>query len=160
MDWVCSTLQEHESPLFRKLVTNIKSGSVVLIDHGFCSYHNIALCLQYQLDALMYLHSLRKVDLRRGKRLGKQDRLMSWSRESRNKYWSKRDWLALPNTLEVRVCRFQVKQNGMRTQTLWIATTLTDPKLYLKQTLAELYQCRWQVELFLRDIKTSMKPLA
>jgi len=99
-------------------------------------------------------------DLRRGKRLGKQDRLMSWSRESRNKYWSKRDWLALSNTLEVRVCRFQIKQNGMRTQTLWIATTLTDPKLYLKQTLAELYQCRWQVELFLRDIKRSMKPLA
>ena len=41
-------------------------------------------------------------------------------------------------------------------RTLWIVTTLTDPKLYPKHDLAELYRRRWQAELCLRDIKTTM----
>ena len=39
---------------------------------------------------------------------------------------------------------------------MWIATTLTDPVRYPVQKLAELYFRRWSIELFYRDIKTTM----
>lgn len=45
---------------------------------------------------------------------------------------------------------------GFRTRCLWIATTCTDAVRYPAEKLAELYYRRWSIELFYRDIKTTM----
>jgi len=154
--WVSSKLQEHESPLLRRLIPLMEKGSIVLTDRGFSSYSNLALCSEHQLDAVMRLHQARRVDLRRGKPLGKEDRLMEWKRGQRRKGWSKQDWDRLPKSIVVRVVRLRIQSRGMRTKMLWIVTTLTDAQLYPKQALADLYLRRWRAELYLRDIKTTM----
>ncbi len=157
LHWASSQLQRHESPLLRSLLPLMEKGSIVLTDRGYCSYSNLALCVEHQLDAVMRLHQARKVDMRCGKKLGKLDRLAEWKRPQRpKKGWSKDEWRQLPNTLAIRVVRLKIQNRGFRPHQLWIATTLTDAKLYPKEALVELYRRRWQAELFLRDMKTTM----
>ena len=49
-----------------------------------------------------------------------------------------------------------VTQPGYRTKGFFIVTTLLDPIKYPSEKIAELYLRRWNVELFFRDIKTTM----
>ena len=49
-----------------------------------------------------------------------------------------------------------VDNPGFRVQNFYIATTLTDAKIYSAADIADLYYQRWDVELFFRDIKTTM----
>jgi hypothetical protein len=156
LHWVSSKLTAHESPLLRGLLALLEPDDVLLADRGFSSYSNLTLCLKHRLDAVMRLHQARKVDLRKGLRLGKQDRLVEWKRPQRQKGWSQDQWKQLPKTMQLRVLRLQVEVRGFRVKQLWIVTTLTDPQAYPKHVLAQLYRIRWQVELYFRDIKTSM----
>jgi hypothetical protein len=52
--------------------------------------------------------------------------------------------------------RFTLAVPGYRTQSVTLITTLLDPGLYPAAELAELYARRWRIELWFRDIKTSM----
>ena len=52
--------------------------------------------------------------------------------------------------------RFTLEIPGYRTQSVTLITTLLDPKLYPAAELAQLYARRWRIELWFRDIKTSM----
>ncbi|MGL1835204.1 transposase, partial [Rhodocyclaceae bacterium SMB388] len=45
---------------------------------------------------------------------------------------------------------------GMRSKSYYLVTTLTDSTRYGAAELADLYRQRWDVELFFRDIKTTM----
>ncbi|MGC8000355.1 IS4 family transposase, partial [Salmonella enterica] len=88
---------------------------------------------------VMRLHQARKVDLRKGKRLGKNERLVVWKRPKRTAHWSPEEWNALPETLTLRIVRVQINVPGFRVQSFWLVTTLLDPVRYDKQALAELY---------------------
>jgi hypothetical protein len=66
-------------------------------------------------------------------------------------------WEALPAQLEVRIIKVPIVRKGFRTQCVWIATTHTNPSRYPVEQIAELYYRRWGIELFFRDIKTTMK---
>lgn len=156
LHWVSSKLSAHESPLLRSMLSLLEAGDVLLVDRGFSSYSNLALCLKHRMDALMRLHQARKLDLRHATRLGKHDWLVTWKRPQWRPGLIRSQWEELPKTLTVRVAHLQVKVRGFRVKELWIVTTLTDPVKYPKHDLAELYRIRWQVELFFRDIKTSM----
>jgi hypothetical protein len=63
---------------------------------------------------------------------------------------------AIPETLEMREIRYYVVEDGRRTQTITIATTLTDAEQYSKEDIAELYGFRWNSELDIRSIKDSL----
>ena len=54
------------------------------------------------------------------------------------------------------VIKVTVNEPGFRTTSFHIITTLLDARSYSADALADLYYQRWQVELFFRDIKTSM----
>ena len=60
----------------------------------------------------------------------------------------------IPVAGRLLVVRVQVP--GFRTQELYLFTTLTDPVLYSAVKLTQLYGQRWQIELFLRYVKTQM----
>jgi len=49
-----------------------------------------------------------------------------------------------------------VKNKGFRVQSFIIVTTLLDAEKYTAIDIADLYYPRWDVELFFRDIKTTM----
>ena len=84
--------------------------------------------------------------------------LVHWPKPVRSKAssYSLTDWEALPETLLLRQIKVSVTQPGFRTQSLYIITTLLDAKAYTANDLADLYFQRWDVELFFRDIKTTM----
>ena len=62
----------------------------------------------------------------------------------------------IPETLTLREVKFQVTVPGRRTETITVVTTLTDPKAYSREDLAELYGFRWHVELDIRQIKQTL----
>jgi Transposase DDE domain len=147
-----------EGQLFRQLWAQLSPGEVVLADRGFCSFGCLAALQQLSLDSVMRLHQARFVDWRRGRRLGKADRLVEWTKpRSRPRLLSAEEFAALPATLPVRQVRLQARLKGFRTRTLVLVTTLADPVAYPAEALAELYLQRWGVELHFRELKSLMR---
>jgi hypothetical protein len=62
----------------------------------------------------------------------------------------------IPETLELREIRYHIVEPGRRTQTIDIITTLVDADEYTKEEIAELYGFRWNSELDIRSIKSSL----
>lgn len=154
--WVESTLKSHESRVFKEMLGFFGKGDVVLTDRGYCSFANVALLARNGAHSVMRMHQARKIDYRKGRRLGEHDRIFTWNRPRTVTGFSKSELEDLPETLEVRVVRVFVKTKGYRTQVLDIATTLLDPIEHPSSDLAELYCRRWSVELYFRNIKTTM----
>jgi hypothetical protein len=157
LHWAEGTLRVHESKLFRKLFAFFFPGDILLTDRGFCSYVHIALLLRAGIDTVMRLHQARSSDLRKGKRLGPNDRLVTWQKpKQRPRGCTATDWRRVPDTLTLRLVYVSICVPGFRTQSLVVVTTLTDPLAYPAQELAKLYLRRWAVELFFRDIKMTL----
>lgn len=57
----------------------------------------------------------------------------------------------------VREIRYFINIKGFRTQKVTLVTTLVDHHIYTYELLAELYGLRWQVEINLRHLKTTMQ---
>ena len=62
----------------------------------------------------------------------------------------------IPETLELREIRYNIVEPGRRTKTIDIITTLVDADEYTQEDIAELYGFRWNSELDIRSIKTSL----
>jgi hypothetical protein len=134
-----------------------KPSDVAIADRGFCSYVLMALLLLRQVRCLFRLHRRRPADLRKGKRLGKNDRLFTWLIPPQKPGWLPQSWWKkIPVKLTVRVIRFRLCSAGYRTESVTLVTTLLDAQKYSAQDIAQLYARRWKIELWFRDIKTSM----
>jgi Transposase DDE domain len=109
------------------------------------------------VGSLFRLHQARRLDWRKGKRLGKNDRIVTWSKPGmKPRYLPQYLWKLVPNQLQVRVLRFPLEVPGFRSQSVTLVTTLLDAQAYPAQEVAQLYARRWKIELWFRDIKTSM----
>lgn len=146
---------QHEIALFQMLWDCLlKAGDVVLGDRGFGSYVTLALLQARQVWGVFRLHQCRPHDMRRGRRLGPNDRLCVWTRPpSRPRYLPAALWELVPATLTVRLVRVRLADKGFRTREVWLVTTLLDPVKYPASELAALYARRWKIELWLRDLK-------
>ena len=148
----------HDLALFYFLRDTFVWGDIMLADRGFCSYAEIALMQIRGVDTVLRLHQRRKTDFRRGRVLGIQDHIITWTKPvQRPKGLRKKDYRRLPEMLSVREVRYRVEVKGYRPQTITIATTLLNADLYSVEALAELYFRRWEVELDFRHIKTTMQ---
>ncbi len=157
LDWVEGTLKEHDCRLLQKLLPAFKKGDVVLADRGFSSFPSLATLLARGVDAVMRVHHFRKLDWRVGQRLGQRDRLVTWKKNQfQGQLWSRAQWAQLPEELTVRLVEIIVTVPGFRTQKLVLVTTLLDAQTYSAEALGQLYFRRWAVELFFRDIKTTL----
>lgn len=157
LHWAEGTLRVHESKLFRKLFGFFLPGDVLLTDRGFCSYAHIALLLRAGVDTVMRLHQARPYDLRQGKRLGSNDRLVAWQKpKQRPRGCTVADWRRVPETLVLRLVYVTVNVPGWRSHVLVVVTTLLDPMLYPADQIDRLYLRRWAVELFFREIKITL----
>ena len=117
LHWAEGTLRVPESRLFRKLFAFFLPGDVVLTDRGFCSYVDIAILLRAGIDTVMRLHQARPHDLRKGKRLGSHDRLVTWQKpHPRPRRCTAADWRRVPDTLTLRLVYVLVNVPGFRTQ--------------------------------------------
>ena len=154
-----SPWRRHDLSLWSRVSHLLVKGDVLVGDAGFCAYALLAELKARGVDSVFRLHQKRSKDLRLGKKLGQDDRLQTWSKPPQRPArspWKQRAWNKLPEQLAVRVLRVRIARKGFRTRGLWIATTLSDARLYPADKLAELYYRRWSIELFFRDVKTTM----
>jgi hypothetical protein len=145
-----------ESALLRSMLDSFDEDDVAVFDRYCCSFMMIALFLQRGAHVCARLHQCRHSDFRRGRRLGKYDHLITWTRPKRPAWMSEEMYAEMPDTFMLREIQFRVEVPGYRTQTITVVTTLIDPDEYSAQDIAELYGFRWNVELDIRDIKQTL----
>jgi hypothetical protein len=145
--------QTGENSLFRRLYETLAEGDVILADRYFSGWCDIALPRQRGVDVVIRKHQLRRTDFREGRRLGQDDRLVSWSKPQRPKWMSRAQYAALPEELTLREVRVRVVEKGFRTRSLVVVTTLLDADRFPPEEIALLYRRRWQAELHLRSLK-------
>lgn len=149
--------QTGENSLFRRLYDALAEGDIILADRYFSGWSDIALPLQRGIDVVVRKHQKRRTDFRTGRRLGKDDHLIVWSRPERPKWMSTDQYATLPAELTLREVRICVAQKGFRTKSLVVVTTLLDAEEYPPEEIALLYRRRWEAELHLRSLKTVLQ---
>ena len=154
LDLAEGNLRQNERLLARELWSRLDPGDIVLADRGFCSYQDLNQIASFDADAVMRLHQMRKVDFRKGKRLGFHDQIVVWTKPpQRPSRCTPEAFAALPAILTLRMLRYRVENAGFRTEEVVLITTLLDPRAYPASELAALYFRRWTVELHFREIK-------
>lgn len=151
--------KSHELPMLREQWDTFKSGDIFLGDKGFCSYFDLSSFKDRGVDSVITLaRRIPVTEVGAVEVLGNDDWLIHWKKPVRSKAssYSQAGWETLPETLLLRQIKVSVSQPGFRTQGFYIITTLLDAKAYTADDLADLYFQRWDVELFFRDIKTTM----
>lgn len=146
-----------ETALFRALWDRLEAGEIVLGDRYFSSFFGIAGLSQRGVDALFRMHQRRKYDFRRGRRLGIEDHVVTWTRPARPEWMDEETYAQMPVTLEVRELRVTVDQPGFRVNELVLVTTMVDAAAYSKEEIADLFIERWNIELDFRAIKCVMQ---
>ena len=137
-----------ETALFREMFDSLDPDDVVVADRYYCSFMMIALLLSRGVDVCARMHQRRHVDFRRGKRLGKYDHLVEWTKPARPDWMDEATYEAIPTKITMREIRFNVIESGRRVETLTVVTTLVDPDDYSKEDIAELYGYRWHSEVY------------
>ena len=142
-----------ETALFRTLLEGLEPGEIVLGDRYFASYFMLAELMQRGVDGLFRMHQRRKFDFRRGRRLGVEDHVVTWTKPERPEWMDEETYAQIPDELKIRELRFKVQQPGFRVNELVLVTTMLDAEEYTKEELADLFLQRWNIELDLRSIK-------
>ena len=151
--------KDHELPMLRKQWKTFNEGDILLGDKLFCSYFDIDALKRRKVDSVVTLSKRLPVSVEGcKKKLGKNDLLISWKRPKYNKKssYSRAQLEELPEELILRQIKVEIQCPGFRKQSFYIVTTLLDAVQYPPKELAELYFQRWEVELFFRDLKTTM----
>jgi hypothetical protein len=138
-----------ELGLLRKLVSAFSAGDVMLADAFYCNYFLIAALQALGVDVLFAQNGARNTDFRRGEKLGTRDHRVSWPKpKARPEWMSAEDYAALPEELILREVKVGKKI---------LVTTLLCPRKVCKAALGQLFRQRWNVELDLRAIKTTLQ---
>jgi Transposase DDE domain len=145
-----------EAALLRQLADAFGAGDVVLGDRTFSGFYELAFWRSRGVDVVVRLHQARRTDFRVGRRLGREDHVVVWSRPDRPEWVDDATFAGLPRRLEVREVAVRVTRVGFRTHRLVLATTLQETAVYPAEALAELYRARWHAELDLRSLKTTL----
>lgn len=152
--------KSHELPMLRKQSGTFKAGDIFLGDKGFCSYFDVSAFQDQGVDSVLTL--ARRIPVTEAtavKVLGENDLIIEWKKplkRSKASSYSQQQWEALPEKLTLRQTKVNVATPGFRVRTFYLITTLLDARQYPANELADLYFQRWDVELFFRDIKTTM----
>lgn len=136
-----------EHALLRELRSSFQANDIILGDRYYSSYWVIADCINRGIDVLFEAHASRKIDFKKGVQLGKKDHINIWEKPAKPEWMDAETYAEFPDNLEVREFK-----TGKKT----LVTTLMHKKKFHKKILTELFYMRWNVEVDLRSIKTTM----
>jgi hypothetical protein len=136
-----------EHGLFRGLHECFVPGDVMLADGYFCSYFLIAQMQKRQVDVLFEQHGARITDFRRGEKLGTPDHRVSLEKPRRPPWMSVEEYQGYPDAITVREVQVGKKV---------LVTTLLNCRTTSKGALRQLFWQRWNVELDLRNVKSTL----
>ena len=147
-----------EVSLLRRLWDVLRRGDLLLADSLLSNWTGIVLLQEQGVDLVSRLNKAhRKADFRRGTRLGEDDHIVRWRKPTSIRSVDRQTYHSLPEYVTIREARFRVEQPGFRTKAVVVVATLLDPVKTTKNDLAVLYRARWNNELNLRSIKSTMK---
>jgi DDE family transposase len=167
----------HDMSGVARLHPQLRRGDVLLGDRGFCSFAHLALLMARGVHGVFRMHQRQVVDFTphrpharaggKGKGLpssrwlrglGATDQLVAWLKPERRPGWmTAGQFASLPEELVSRELRYRIDRPGFRVRSVTLVTTLLDAEVYPAEALATLYRSRWQVELNLRHLKTTMR---
>jgi len=147
-----------EVSLLRRMWDILRPGDVLLADSLMSNWAGIVMLKERGFELVSRLNKCnRKADFRKGTRLGKDDHIVHWCKPTSIRSVDRKTYHSLPDDLTIREVRVRVEQRGFRTKTLVVVTTFLDPEQMTKEDLALLYRARWNNELDLRSIKSTMQ---
>jgi len=150
-------LNTHDIQLARNLYQFLNPLDVLLGDRAFCTYADLVSIKNLDCDAVFRKHQSRKISLSRGRITGESDKLVIWHKPKVcPKGLSKEVFAALPSTLVVREISYYISIPGFRTHQVSLITTLLDVKAYPSLEIVKLYGFRWEVEVNLKHLKTTL----
>jgi hypothetical protein len=170
-------LRTHDLAHVSAIHPRLRPGDLLVADRGFCSFAHLALIQQGGMEACLRMHQMQIVSFRPHrrcvgtshrrstglprsrwlKRLGPDDQMVEWPKPKTRPSWiSVAAYDALPESIRVRELRYRIRTPGFRTREVTLVTTLLDPVRYPARELAELYRARWEVEINLRHLKTTL----
>lgn len=153
------SIKNGELTLLRQQSDGFKPGDIMMGDKGFCSFYDVWKFQQRDVDTVMTLARRTPVEAGAATEvLGPDDLLITWPKPvwNKNLSYSHEEWRTLPNHLTLRQIKVMITVPGMRSESFYLVTTLTDASRYAASELADLYFQRWDIELFFRDIKTTL----
>ncbi len=137
-----------EQRLFLELSKTLSSGDVLVGDRLYCSYFVVAILQSLGVDCVFRMHASRKYNLKKGKKLGKDDHLTLWYKPQRPPWLSKAIYKTMPKYMLIREL---AKKN------ITVVTTFLDKNEYPKNKIVNLYKMRWSIEIDFRLLKTIIK---
>lgn len=151
----------HESQVAKPLLSYLKENDLLLGDRAFCTYEMIALARQQGAHILMRLNGKREqyLDWRQGHPINPYERIVTWKRPYRSALpqLSQEEWEQLPESLQLRLIKLSFENRYGQKDELIVVTTLLDHAEYDGIELADLYARRWEIEVKLRDLKTTLE---
>ena len=152
--------QSHELPLLRDQENSFQQNDIFIGDKGFICFYDQARLLQQGVDSIVALSRRKPLSAQQADTiLGEDDLLVTipkfTSAIAQSRY-PKTRWDSLPSAIQMRQIKVTITIPGYRTKSVYLLTTLLNEKRYPAHIIAELYRQRWRVELFFRDIKTTL----
>ena len=136
-----------ELGLVRRLLAGFGPGDVMLADALYCNYFLIATLMAAGVDVLFEQNGSRITDFRRGQSLGTRDHVVRWPKPAARPEWmTPEQYARSPDELTLREVKVAHQV---------LVTTLVDHRRVSKDDLSALYARRWNVELDLRNLKTT-----
>jgi len=139
-----------EQTLLRSILDTLESGDILLGDAYYATYFLLCALQERGVDAVFEQQGARRrsTDFRRGRHLGERDHLIELIKPKIKPGWMSQAYYdQTPDTVIVR---------ELATGGKILVTTLLCPKQSPKTELKALYKSRWNVELDLRNIKTTL----
>lgn len=159
-DFVTCHHTEHDLHGASRLLSHVNSGDLILADRAFCSYELIARIQQGGGHVLMRLHQARhkKLDWRKGRKISARERIVTWKKPSRppGSALSSEQWNELPSEMSLRYIKMKFEDRSGRMKSLVLVTDLLNSVQHDALEMADLYARRWEIELRLRDVKTTL----
>ena len=160
IDYRIGNKRSHELSLLRDQEGSFNKNDVFIGDKGFLCFYDQARLLEIGVDSIVALARRKPVSASDAEKiLGKNDLLISvpkiTSSAARNRYPQAR-WAALPDAIKMRQIKVEFNVPGYRSTEIYLLTTLLDEVKYPAALIAELYRQRWSVELYFRDLKTTL----
>ena len=145
----CKGKDSDEQSLFRALLDSLESGDILVADAFYPTYFLLCELVRGGVDGVFEQFGARRrsTNFSLGERLGVKDHLITLPKPERPEWMSQWEYDQFPATLKVR----ELKSGGKI-----LVTTFLCPKDTPKGMLKALYWRRWNVELDVRNIKTTL----
>lgn len=139
-----------EQALLRSILATLAPGDILMGDAYYATYFLLCALQHNGIDGVFEQQGARRrcTDFRYGHRLGQRDHLIEIEKPKVKPNWmSQAHYDQAPASLRVRECAVDGKV---------LVTTLLDAKQTPKNEIKKLFRQRWNIEVDLRNIKTTL----